>query len=149
MYKKYVILMFLGISIVALSLSATAEEEKPINRIVSREVNSEDGVINEPLIEEVSNDEKNEDLIIAPNPEETIEHDSSKGEKEYQNVVGEDCNQDSPHILDMGNNKESLDASFSAKTDTTDLEQKDLSILLIIGAIGAIGILLIIVRKKK
>ena len=106
MCKKYMVLMFVGMSIVALSFSATADEETPIQKIVSREVGSEDGPIDEPEVEPVDYDDINEDLLIAPNPDETVNHEPTKGEREYDNIVGEDCDPDMPHILGVDDSKD-------------------------------------------
>ena len=153
MHRKYMVLMFVGLSIVVLSFSATAEEETPLHKIVSREVGSDKGPIDGPVVEPVNYEDLKEDLIIAPDPGETIEHDSSKGQREYENVVGENCDQDTPHILDMGNdeenNKETIDASLAGVKNSEKIKENNLSSILIISSIGVIGFLLIIVKKKE
>ena len=174
MSKKYMVLIFVGVCVAALSISAAADEETLNQKIVSREVSSGDNPINEPLVEPVNY----EDLIIAPNPDETIEQDNAVEEeydnlvgedcdpdtihildnpktedREYENVVGEDCDQDTPHILGTDNNEENdeetLNNDLSAGTTTEDLEKSNLSIPVVLIVAGVAGLVLVVAVKRK
>ncbi len=119
-YKKYIALIFVGACVLALSFSAAAEE---------------------------TTDQEPE--VLPPRSDETIEHDTSKEEREYDNLVGEDCNQDSPHILGVENNEENTDKNDATDTNSDNIEKSSFSLPIAIVVVGTIGVVLAVAYKKK
>ena len=145
--KKYAIIMIIGAAVIAINISVSADEAKPIQRIDSVEVGSEDGIIDEAIIEEVSEDEITDDLIIAPNPDATITHDAEKGERTIDEQVI------SPEPYDGENIEEMIDSEAALiAVGTGDGQEKTNSaipVILVLGAAAVILIALIAIRRNQ
>jgi len=145
MYKKYMVLLFVGVCIAALSISAAAEEET--KALPPRS--------DEPF-ETDRSAEKEYDNIVGEDLDKDTPHilDMGKNDEEkYENVVGEDCDQDTPHILGTDeieeNDKETLNNDLSAGTTTDDIENASLSIPVILIVAGIAGLVLLVAVKRK
>ena len=145
--KKYVIMMIICAAVISMTMSASADNEIPIQRIATREVGSEDGLINEPIIEEVSYEDIKDDLIIAPNPDAVVTHNAEDGERTIDDTVI------LPDAYDGENEEEIVDStSIYAAVGSDEKTSKDssgVSVLLVVGTVGFLLIAFLIVSKKK
>jgi len=133
--KKYVLIMIIGTAIFAMNMSVNAEDLDTIQRIDSKEVSSDDGLIDEPIIEPVEYNEEGEDLIIAPNPEAVIEHNAEDGERSIDDLE----------------NEELIDSALGDVDSKVGLDNKSLGIqlILIVAVVAGLFIALIVFRKKN
>ena len=139
--RKYVIILMIGAAVISMTMSASADGENPLQRIDSREVGSDNGLINEPIIEPVSYDEETGGLIIAPNPDAVIEHNAYEGERELEIQILE--NNEENELVDSsatyGAVKSNSETSkYGAGTQAT----------LVVGAVIALLLAFIVLRKK-
>lgn len=154
--KINTIIIIIGAAALTMTMSAYANEETPIHRIDSIEAYSENGLINEPTIEEVSYEDVKDDLIVAPKPNDVINHDAEEGGKTIENIVGEDLDPAQPHILadehNSYNSEEKLILPNAENTEANEEIQKSearIPTFVVIGFVVFVGFCLIIIRKKK
>jgi hypothetical protein len=105
--KQMIIILFIGMGLL-LSLSAAVADE--IERTseelpTDQEVIEDDGEFEEPLI------------APAPNSEELGDN------TEYDNVVGDDLPDDTPHILDVSNGDYDPNEAFGLDDSTTESDK--------------------------
>lgn len=102
--RQIIMILLVGISLV-LGINAAVADE------IARK--TDEAPIDETV---VNNDQVDQELLIAPAPD----TEPKTGDKEYDNVVGEDLPDDQPHILDVG-----TDTSDSEETIGLDMENKE------------------------
>ena len=138
MIKKSMMIIIIGAVLSAMVISVSADEIAPIDRIVTREVGSEDGLTDEPIVEEVSYEDVKDDLVIAPNPE-AIDHNAKAGERDLD-ITSDDAAENDLIIAPN-------DTWKNEKED--DLIEAGISILGIVGIAISLAIALVILNKRK
>jgi len=145
--KKYVIIMIIGAAVIAMGISASADEEKLIERINSREVGPEDGSINEPIIEPVIYDEINDEIIIAPNPDTVVEHNTEDGKRTIDDTII------SPNPYGGETGEEIIDSAsaYGAASSDSVSSKYDVGVqvFLVVGTVAVLLIALIVLRKRQ
>jgi hypothetical protein len=144
--KKYLIMIIIAATVFAMTMSASADNMNPIQRITSREVGSEEGLINEPIIEPVSYEDVKDDLIIAPNPDTVVAHNAEDGERTIDDTII------SPEPYNEECEEELIDSTSAFGTLISEGDSSKngvgVHVLLVIGAVGLLLISLIILKKR-
>ena len=139
--------MIIGAAVIAISISVTADDTNPLQRINKVEAGSEDGNIGEPIIEEVTQEDLTEDLIIAPNPDATITHYAEDGERTIENTQIIDEPRDEDHKKEMIDSESTLIATFTDDGKTKN--DSAIPAILVIGAAAIILTSLIFIRRNQ
>ena len=131
--EKSIILMIIGAAVIGMSLSASAEED-----VLPREINEEIPV-------------ESDDLIIAPNPDATIEHDAEDGQREMEEpIIAPNENVD---VLEDDASSEIVDATGSYAALSTESNSAKtvpgLNVLIVIGAVGFLLFAFILLKIKR
>jgi len=134
--KKYAIIMIIGAVVIAMTISASADETRPELR--TEEIDQEDLII--------SPAPTSEDLIIAPNPDTVVEHDAEDGERTI------DDTSITPDPYDGDNEEEIIDSASAYGTVSSDSESSKygvgVHVFLVIGAVAVLLIALLVLRKR-
>ena len=136
--KNMIIISLIGISLLLGMSGAIADE---ITRTTDET----------PIDEPVDNgDQVDQEPLIAPAPD----TEPKSGEKEYDNVVGEDLPDDQPHILDVGTETSDseetigLDSESEESDESTQKDSLGLPVAIGCGIASLIAIGFIVLKRR-
>jgi len=152
--KKTMMMLIIGTAIFGMTvLTAVADDEKA--PLIREQINDEEIPEIQQITSKTVVHDGNGEPLIAPAPDLTIDHDAEKGERSIDNIVGEDCDQTTPHILDLENEELIVDTSYLSGTtleeekETEKNNSQGLEAIITLGVVGTLAIGLIFVYKKQ
>jgi hypothetical protein len=138
--RKVIMILFISMSLILGMNIAFADEIKR----TTEETRA-------PISEDPDNSvEAAHEPLIAPTPDKEEKEDV----KEYDNVVGEDLPDDTPHILDVGNGEYNPEEAFNSDEKTLESDESrtnsslSVPVAIAIGLAGLIGIGLVIIKRR-
>ena len=141
--KKYAIIMIIGAVVIAMTMSASADENRPELR--TEEIDQEDLII--------SPAPTSEELIIAPNPDTVVEHDAEEGERTIDETIIAPDPYDGDIEKEILENDEIVDSSSAYGAVSSDSKSSKYGVgaqvFLVIGAVIVLLVAFLVLRKNK
>ena len=133
--NKTMMIIIIGAVVIGMAVSASAEEE----------------ILPRPVSEEIPVD--SDDLVIAPNPGETISHDADEGERGLERPVIAPYSDDTIDIMEDGESNELIDTAGTYAAVGKESQTSSITIgaqaAVIIGAVFVLLVALVIYKRKN
>jgi len=138
--KRYSIIIIFGAAVIAITISASAEEER--TEIGTEEIEIEDLLIS-PAPE-------TEELVIAPSPDESVEHEAEDEERTIDDTVISPEPYDVTIQEDIPENNEIIDSAKGSLDSESKTSKAGFGtqLVLVIGAVVFLLIAFLVLRKK-